>query len=59
MNEESNILRQHSDDGDILIPLKAIQAARTSKDGHNAEVLLADGTWVRTTILYEDLKSKL
>lgn len=53
----SKLIHQHSDDGNMIISIAAIQAIRVSKDKFNAEVLLVDGSWIRTNVLYDDLIS--
>ncbi|MBA4746345.1 MAG: hypothetical protein H2058_13905 [Muricauda sp.] len=49
-------IRQHSDDGDMVIDISSVNAARLSDDGFNAEVLLSDGNWIRLNCLYSKLK---
>lgn len=53
----SKLIHQHSDDGNMIISIAAIQAIRVSKDKYLAEVLLVDGNWIRTNVLYDDLIS--
>lgn len=54
-----DFIKQHSDDGEMVIKLSSVQAIRLSEDGYNADILLSDGNWVRTNQVFMFLKDKV
>lgn len=50
-------IRQHSDDGELLINLNHIIKIKVSDDGYNASVItINDSKWIRTNMLYSELE---
>lgn len=52
-----SLIRQHSDDGDMLINPKMICAVKLSNDTVNYKVLLSNGKWYRTFLDRMNIKN--
>jgi len=59
MSEKFNFVKQHPNDGDMLINLNTVHSIELSDDGYHAKVKMADGTWIRVDEFYDDIKKKL